>query len=356
MSSSCRLLAPSLALTLAVAANASSLPSLSAASPAAAASSEAATARPRAESLGDFVLVLPFAAVESQEPEWLSAGIAEFMSESLATVGQSLVDDDERIEVLEDSGLAREPRLTLASACLLGRDAGARRVVTGAWTATDATLTVTARSVDVRRMKLVEEASSKGTIEGLGPVLAHLALEIFPAGKDAKAEIERLGATPSGALLPWLQAAAEPDMAPQHLEAALQVKPDFAPAILALAAARLDAGQPEQVATLVSRVPATAPVHHQAQAKLLAGRAHVALGETPAALTALKESVRLRPGRTALLWLAEAQLAAHDPQGAAVSARRVLELLPGDEHALSVLERLSEEPTPTTPPAAGGRG
>jgi hypothetical protein len=310
------------------------------------------TADPLASRLGlrdERVLVLPFVSEEAAEPAWLSAGLAELVSEGVRLVGYRTVEPESRDALLLDLGLASAPRMSVASACVAGREAGARIVVTGSWS-TDAGqgLRVKARALDVERVHLLREAEAAGPLSAAGPVLSRLLLGLTgEAGRapEGRRQLERLLAAPCPALLAWMQAAGEPEIAEEHLVAALEVDGDFTPALLALAEHHLDAGEPEDVGRLLARMTAGASRSQQARARLLEGRAMLALGDLPAAVAQLDEAATLHPDREPLLWLAEAQLAAGDATAAAASARRALDVSPGDSHALDLLERAAARPS-----------
>lgn len=330
------------ALALAVHLSAVSAGAMTTAASAPALSAETAAAgrTPPAE----VALVLPFASVGGGEPEWLGAGLAEFVAEGIRGAGYRTVSDDDRRDHLAGLGLDEAPRLPTATACLLARDLGARYLVTGSWAVSaEGTLAVTARAVDARRLVTLAEASSSGPSDSVGPVLATVVTALTgPAGRTPGARrcLESLRAAPGGAISAWLQASAEPEQAAEHLGAALAASPAFAPALIALAEVELAGGQPERVSELLARLPPSAAEHHHASARLLGGRAALALGDVPGALRLLAEAVRLWPDRRALVWLGEAQLESGDLSGAAGSARRALELAPGDDHARDLLGRV----------------
>jgi len=310
--------------------------------PARATPTAAETARATAPVLAPLVLVLPFAARADAEPDWLSWGIAEFVGEGLSLAGFRVVDPDAREDALDATGLDAEKRLTLASACELGRRVGARYVVTGTWRSESSKLAFTAKILDVERLKLVREGSANAHVSLIAPALGGIIVDVSgDAGRApaARRELEKLSGLPQEALMAWMQAAAEPDNAMQHLTVALAADADFVRARLDLAEAQLKAGRPEAVPATLRPVAVDAALAHRARAKVLLGRATLAMGDAKGALPLLAEGAQLDPQPEHVLWVAEAQLAVGDRQAARDSARRVLEMLPGDERAQDLLDQ-----------------
>lgn len=303
--------------------------------------SAAETARATAPLAPTLVLVLPFTAKSDAEPDWLSWGIAELVGEGLSLAGFSVVAPEAREEALGATGLDAEKRLTLASACELGRRVGARNVVTGTWRSDGTKLSFTAKIIDVQRLKLVREGSASAHVSLIAPALGGIVLDITgDAGRSpaARRELEKLSQLPQDALMAWMQAVAEPDNAASHLQAALAAHPSFSRARLDLAEAHLAASRPEAVPAVLQAVPVDAAVPHRARAKVLMGRATLAMGDAAAALPLLSEGAALDPQPEYVLSLGEAQLAVGDREAARASAQRVLQLLPGDEHAQDLLD------------------
>lgn len=304
--------------------------------------SAAETARATAPLPPPLVLVLPFTAKGEAEPDWLSWGIAEFVGEGLSLAGFRVVAPEAREEALGATGLDAEKRLTLASACELGRRVGAKHVVTGTWRSESSKLSFTAKIIDVQRLKLVREGSASSHVSLIAPALGGIILDLTgDAGRmpAARRELEKLSGLPQESLMAWMQASAEPDNAAQHLQEALKTWPSFVRARLDLAEAWLAASRPEAVPAVLLPVPVDAALPHRARAKVLLGRATLAMGDAAGALPLLFEGASLDPQPEYVLVVGEAQLATGDREAARDSARRVLAMLPDDEHALDLLEQ-----------------
>ena len=304
--------------------------------------------------MAPLVLVLPFAPVGTADPDWLSAGLAAYVAEGLELAGYRMVDVEAREDALEAVGLEDEPRLTLASSCEIARRVGARFVVTGTWRADASRVDLTARFVDVLDLKITRSSTAGGHVSTYSGVLGQLVLAL--AGDAGRAgtprqALEALSTTKQDVLMAWMQAAAEPEQAATHLDAALKSDPYFAPALLDLAEAQLDAGEPERVPRTLGSIPPGGPESRRSHIRLLEGRSLLALGDHQGAVTALADAVALSPQPDRMIWLAEAQLAAGRRDDAAATARSVLVLVPGDEHAEDVLAEAEGRSTDEQSPA-----
>ena len=302
----------------------------------------AGSARTTAPAPAPLVLVLPFAAKGDAEPDWLSAGSAEFVGEGLSLSGYRIVDPDAREEALDAQGLDQEKRLTLATACDLARRVGARYVVTGTWRSEASKLSFTARMIDVQRLKLLRQGSASAHVSLIAPALAGVAVDVAGDGGRTPAahhEIEKLAAVQQDAIMAWMQAAAEPDNAIEHLQAALAADPGFTRARLDLAEAYLEGDRAQQVPGTLQGVGVEAALAHRARAKVLLGRATLAMGDEKAGIALLKEGVDLDPQPDHLLSLGDAQLAAGQKEAARDLAKRVLAMVPGDEHAQEIVDQ-----------------
>lgn len=310
------------------------------------------TRRAAEQALAPLVLVLAFAAKGDAEPEWLSAGSAEFVGEGLAMSGFRVVDPDAREDALDAQGLDQEKRITLASACDLARRVGARYVVTGTWRSEASELSFQARMIDAQRLKLLREGSASAHVSLIAPALAGVALDIAgDAGRTpaARHEIEKLAALKQDAIMAWMQAAAEPDNAAEHLQVALAADPGFTRARLDLAEAHLDGDRASSVPATLQGVGVDAALAHRARAKVLLGRATLAMGDEKAGIALLQEGVALDPQPDHLLSLGDAQLAAGQKEAARDLARRVLAMVPGDEHAQDIVDQAEGREVGTGP-------
>lgn len=292
---------------------------------------------------GAVVLVLPLAGPEDAEPDWLSAGAARYLGEAVSLAGYRVVHEEDRRAALHESGLLGAPRLTLASALVLARQLGARFVVSGEWSLEGAGLRMSVRAVDAEKLSLLRRAESfAGRPEA---ALAELAVSLTGEagrGPAARRGLEELARTSPAALAGWLQAAAEPEQAGEHLQAALEVAPDFEPVRLAWAEHLLDSGRPEEAGPALEGLTRSDVRHRRSRALALEGRLALSLGQHEEAVRRLSAAASELPETGTLLWLAEAQLAAGDSHGAGRTVQQALAQSPADDAALELLARARE--------------
>jgi TolB-like protein/predicted Ser/Thr protein kinase len=125
------------------------------------------------------VAVLAFANVTGRpEDAWLGTGLAETVAAGLASVsGLAVVSRERIVEVLRALGLppdAADPAL----AARLGRETGARSVVTGAYQTLGERIRVTARVVDTATDRVSLSPRVDGTREGIFEVQDRLVAEL----------------------------------------------------------------------------------------------------------------------------------------------------------------------------------
>lgn len=292
---------------------------------------------PEAPAVRPSVLVLPLAALGDADPPWFSQGSAAFLSEAARSAGHRVVDPEAVTAALHRFGLQDEERLPLASALVLARELRADFLLAGSWLADGDRITASARAIDVPNLRLVRRAESAGWRGGLGALLGDLARGLI--GEAAEEDLARLTATPVAALEAWMQAAGEPDVAEDHLRAALDALPGFVPARLDLAELLLDDARAEEAAPFLVGLPPGQPAHRQARARVLAGRMNLGFGDHRSAVAVLTQACATWPEADAYLWLAEALLAAGRRDEAEAAVGSALALAPEDEEARDVLRR-----------------
>jgi tetratricopeptide (TPR) repeat protein len=294
-----------------------------------------------ASGAGDVVLVLPLGqAGGPEQPDWLGEGAARYLTEALGLAGYRVVDEEDRRAALQQAGLAGAPRIPRASALVLARGQGARFVITGHWTLRSGRIHLHARAMDAVRMSLVREVEAEaGSPERALEQLAERLTGEAGRVSGVHRSLSALARTTPAALAGWMQSAAEPEQAVDHLRAALELEPGFEPARLALAEALLDAGRPEEVGASLDGITRSKARHRRARAGALEGRLALALGDRDAAVRSLSAAAQELPETGTLLWLAEAQLAAGDSAAAGQTVRQALAQSPSDEAALELLAR-----------------
>ncbi|WP_027994468.1 XrtA/PEP-CTERM system TPR-repeat protein PrsT [Simplicispira psychrophila] len=155
-----------------------------------------------------------------------------------------------------------------------------------------------------------------------------------------------------------------------HIDAALQAQPDYAPALLALARARADAGHRDAALALLDKIPAQSPVEHEVlklrgdmallgqrdmeaalalyqqavkvQPRYAQGHAAVVQlllvqGKTESAAQALQALVKVAPGQaTTLFWQAKLAYAKNDFKAVQEYTQKLLRLAPDNAYTLEL--------------------
>src|SRR5574340_695241 len=125
------------------------------------------------------VLVLPF--FNQSKPanvDWIGESIAENIREVLASEGLLVLDREDRLEGYRRLGLRTGAVLTNASVMKLGETLDAGQVVYGAYEVSEGakpTLRITARVLDLRRIRRGPEYAESGALEDLAALQTRLA-------------------------------------------------------------------------------------------------------------------------------------------------------------------------------------
>jgi tetratricopeptide (TPR) repeat protein len=150
-------------------------------------------------------LVLPFFNL-SKDPnlDWMGESLAESVREGLSSEGLMALDRDDRIEAYSRLSLRPYSLLTKASVVKIGEELDAEKVVFGQYDVkagpdasakglrNGASLLITARVLDLKRVKEGPEFREVGALEDLAPLQEHLAWQALrflkPAGAPSEAE------------------------------------------------------------------------------------------------------------------------------------------------------------------------
>ena len=155
----------------------------------------------------DTVLVLPFFN-HSQNPslDWIGESIAETVRDSLASEQVLVLDRDDRLEAYRRQSLRPNAELTHASIIKVGESLDASKVIYGYYDLTPAdgkpasrgSLRITARILDLKRLRQGPEFAEIGALEELASLEAHLGWQSlqFLIPKSAPGEQEFRKARP----------------------------------------------------------------------------------------------------------------------------------------------------------------
>lgn len=186
---------------------------------------------------------------------------------------------------------------------------------------------------------------------------------------------QQLASAPAQAALQTVLAVAwqrqhQDDKFQTHIDSALKAQPDYAPALLALARTRADAGHLDAAVALLDKIPAQSPVEQEVlklrgdmallgqrdmdaalalyqqavkvQPRYAQGHAAVvqlllAQGKTEAAAQALQALVKVAPGQAlTLFWQAKLAYAKNDFKAVQEHAQKLLGLAPANAYALEL--------------------
>jgi tetratricopeptide (TPR) repeat protein len=151
-------------------------------------------------------LVLPFFNVSNDSNlDWMGESLAESVREGLSSEGLMALDRDDRMQAYSRLSLRPYSLLTKASVVKIGEELDAEQVIFGqfdvkaspdastkAATRNGASLLITARVLDLKRMKQGPEFREVGALEDLAALQEHLAWQTLrflkPAGAPSEAE------------------------------------------------------------------------------------------------------------------------------------------------------------------------
>jgi tetratricopeptide (TPR) repeat protein len=148
-------------------------------------------------SSGATVVVLPFANNSGvSNLDWIGESIGESTSETLAAWGASgalfVIDRDERVETYQRLSVRELAQLTRATVLKIGETLDADLVLHGEFSVNAGTLKITARLVDLRRLRQGPEFQELGALSDLATLESHLAWQAlqFLLPKSAPSETE----------------------------------------------------------------------------------------------------------------------------------------------------------------------
>jgi len=150
----------------------------------------------------DTVLVLPFFN-HSKSPglDWIGESISEAVHDSLSSEGLLALDREDRLEVYRRLSLRPGAELTRASVMKIGQTLDASSVVYGYYEVllSEGTLRISARVVDLKRLRQTSEFSELGALEDLARLEFHLSWQAlqYLDPKPERSEQAFMSARPS---------------------------------------------------------------------------------------------------------------------------------------------------------------
>jgi len=138
-----------------------------------------------ADSLSDTLVVLPFFNLSpASGPDWVGESVAETLREALAGRGLIVLDREDRLAAYRQLGLRPGALLTRASVLKFGEALDADQVIYGEYFINSApgqpaSLRLTARVLNLRRMSQGQEFSETGPLTDLEQLESHLAWQVL---------------------------------------------------------------------------------------------------------------------------------------------------------------------------------
>ena len=249
----------------------------------------AAGAPAQAPTGADRVLVMPFDNASKQARlAWMREGASILLTAEIESLGAYVLSRDERIRALERFQVPPLATLSRATVIRIGEMVGAGDVVAGSFGLEADVLTLRARRINLASGRLDPEVTVRGALNVTAELFAQLASRLWKDDEGVRGP----GARPSQAVSmpafePYVKGllAETPAAQVPLLAKAIQIKPDYAEARIALAQAQLAAGDYKAAIAALAPVGEASPL--KVEAMLLGAVAHVHLREYAAAWQAL---------------------------------------------------------------------
>jgi len=279
------------------------------------------------------VLVLPFEGEVADEP-WLVGAVAQRMPVALEWMGVPAVRDADRRGALEQLELPDVP-LGLATAMRLAEALGAARIVFGEIQATNQTVTLHVRVLDVERASLSAASGVTAGMAEVGRLVDAAATEVAAlAGlaptRDA-ADRWPLGTARARFLLARSIGATDAESAARDLDEAARIAPDVAEVRVWLGRRLIGSGDTEAALEHLTHAVFLDP--YSADAHLLLSRVHRSRDDLEAALNELRMSLWSEDRESVRIELMRMLLEMGRENEARVEAARVLEATPDNAEA-----------------------
>jgi tetratricopeptide (TPR) repeat protein len=235
------------------------------------------------------VLVMPFDNVSKQARlAWMSEGASILLTDQLAARSVDAIRRDERLRTFERFQVPPLASLSRATVIRIGELIGAGEGVVGSVSLDGDVLELRARRIHLGSGRLAPEATVRGAIGGTAALFGELAARLWADDED----LRRLGAAgderaapaaPMAAFEPYVKGllAETPEAQVPLLAKAIQIKPDYDEARIALALANTAAGNYRGAIDALAPIRDTSP--KSIEAMLLTSVAQMQLREYPAA-------------------------------------------------------------------------
>ena len=213
------------------------------------------------------LLVLPFDNRTGQPSlEWIREAAAQILSMRFASAGFQPTSRADRMYALDHLGLPQGFQPSRASALKLAQTLDADSIVVGSYTTDGSGIVAEATLVDVPNLRMLHEVSTRGEMKDLIAVFGDLAWkltrELDPELNVAEETFAAEGnGVPLTAFEQYIRGITEPDQAERlrHLQNAVKLSPDFAPAWMALGREDYNGQQYQDAADAFAKVDRNGP-------------------------------------------------------------------------------------------------
>ena len=296
------------------------------------------------------VLAIPFENTsENRSLYWLGEALADGITRELRLTGGSPADRRDRVSLQEDMGIPPLSTMTLASQIRSAETIGAGTLVTGTFGATEETLTVQARVVDIATGRIgpwiTVSGSSKDLLALQRDLFRALCPSLPPGAPALAAGSAEEDGVPQAAYESLLKSLLEdsPDKREKLLRRSLDLAPSYLRAKIELAQIYRESGRlPKAVQTLSSL--ATRDRALAADGENLLADIEIEQEHTAAAEAALRRSLAFQETARAHLLMARLAILGGDRALAGSELARSRELDPSDPDLAEVQESLSASP------------
>ena len=249
----------------------------------------AATVAAQTPGVSSRVLVMPFENASKQARlTWLKEGASILLTGQLDALGVTAMSRDERLRAFDRFQLPPRASLSRATVIRIGALVGAADVVVGSFDLEADELVLRARRIRLGAGRLGAEASVRGVLGETADLFAHLAAQLWAgddelAGRGDDAGASREPRVPMAAFEPYVKGLLADTPAAQVplFTKAIQIKPDYAEARIALAQARSAAENYRGAIDALAPIGGASP--RWVEAMILTAVAQLELRDYPAA-------------------------------------------------------------------------
>lgn len=227
----------------------------------------AQTATEAANPHNRILLVLPFDNNTNQPNlEWIREAAPELLTSRFLSAGLSPLSRADRIYALDHLGFPESFHPSRATSIKLAQTLDADSIIVGSYTISGSTLTAEASIVNVPRLHMTQAVSASGDLHSLISVFDTLAWELTRE-LDSSFNVSEETFVAAGSSLrveafeQYIRGISEPDHTERlrHLQAAVQLSPNFAPAWMALAREDYAAQDYDHAAAAYAKVTTGSP-------------------------------------------------------------------------------------------------